>query len=174
VVLAVDNASFRRPTGIYFGKDLVDDLVAFRIDRASFIGPDSQDAARFQYATCLVKKMLDIEPVKCLRDGNQVDRVRIDARRLGDRNPKFYLSMRIGRGDLLVAGVRRHDLLEERGKGPCGLAVASGAVPRKRMLVTECCQVGEQRFRIAGPMRSIAASVAGKMILEADVGRCRY
>ncbi len=77
--MAVNNASLWRPAGIDFGKDLVDDLVAFRIDRASFIGPDSQDAARFQYAACLVKKVLDIEPVECLRNGNQVDRIRIDA-----------------------------------------------------------------------------------------------
>lgn len=142
--MAVNNASFWRPAGIDFGKDLVDDLVAFRSYRASLIGPDGQDAARFQYAACLVKKTLDIEPVECLRDGNQVDRIHVDARRLGERYAKFYLSMRLGRGDLLVAGVCGHHLLEKRGKGPCGLAVAGGAVPRKRMLVTECCQVGEQ------------------------------
>jgi len=75
---------------------------------------------------------------------------------------------------LLVAGVRCCDLLEERGKGTCGLAVAGGAVPRKFVFLTAICEESEQRFRIAGPMRSIAASVAGKMIVEADVGRCRY
>jgi len=74
--------------------------------------------------------------------------------------------VRIGRADLLIAGVRCHNLLEKRRKGSCGLAVASGAVPREFMLVTKCCQEGEQRFRIAGPMCGIAAGVAGKMILE--------
>ncbi len=82
--------------------------------------------------------------------------------------------MRIGRGDLLVAGVCGHHLLEERGKGSCGLAVAGGTVPRKFVFLTAICEESKQRFRIVGPMRSIAASVAGKMILEADVGRCRY
>jgi len=38
------------------------------------------------------------------------------------------------------------------------------------MVVTTVRQEGEQRFRIAGPMRGVAAGMAGKMILEVDVG----
>ena len=108
--------------------------------------------------------------MECLRNGDQVNRFRVDARGRGRRNPKFYLSVRVGRADLLIAGVRCHDLLEKRRKGSCGLAIAGGAVPREFMLVTKCCQEVEQRLGIAGPMRGIAAGVAGKMILEADVG----
>ncbi len=104
--------------------------------------------------------------MECLRNGDQVNRFRVDARRLGRRNPKFYVSVRIGRADLLIAGVRCDDLLEKWRKGSCGLAIASGAVPREFMPVTKCCQEGEQRFGIAGPMCGIAAGMAGKMILE--------
>jgi len=166
MIVAFDNVSFRRPVGFDLGKYFLENLVALGTYMASFIGPDGQYAAWPQYPACLVKESLHVEPVECLGDSNQVDRLRIDARRLGRRNPKFYLSMRIGRGDLLFASVRCHDLLEKRGKGACGLAIAGGAVPRELMLAAKCCQEGEQRFRIAGSMRGIAAGVTGKMILE--------
>ena len=74
---------------------------------------------------------------------------------------------------MLIAGVCCRDLVEKRRKGSCGLAIAGGAVPREFMLFTKCCQEVEQRLGIAGPMRGIAAGVAGKMILEADVGVMR-
>jgi hypothetical protein len=105
-----------------------------------------------------------------LCNGNQVNRACIDTGGFRGRNAKFYLWVWVRRGDLLVARVRCQDVLEVRGEGARGLAVAGGAVPRKLMVLTKCCQEGKQRFRIAGPVRSVAAGVTGKMILEADVG----
>ncbi|MCH8070369.1 MAG: hypothetical protein IIA09_00355 [Proteobacteria bacterium] len=58
-------------------------------------------------------------------------------------------------------------------RGARGLTVTRGAVPRKLMPDTLVHQEDEQRFRIAGPVRSVAAGVAGKMILEADIGFMR-
>ncbi len=108
-----------------------------------------------------------------LCNGNQVNRAGIDAGGFRGRNAKCYLWVWVRRGDLLVARVRCQDVLEVRGEGARGLAIAGGAVPREFMVLTKCCLKGKQRFRIAGPVRSVAAGVAGKMILEADIGFMR-
>lgn len=168
--MALDNVSLRWPAGFDLGKDFLDNFGALRTYNASFIG---QDAAWPQYAACLFEETLDVEPMQGLCNGNQVNRAGIDAGGFRGRNAKFYLWMWLRRGDLPLARVRCQDVLEVRGEGARGLAVAGGAVPRELMILTKCCQKGKQRFRIAGPVRSVAAGVAGKMILEADIGFMR-
>ncbi len=168
-VVPLHNFSLRWPVGFDLGKNFVQNLVALRTDTASFIGPQGQDTAWLHNAACFVEEALDIEPVECLRDRNQVDRIGIDTRRFGSCYAKFYLWVWLRRGDLLLTGIRCQDVLEERGKGARGLAIAGSAVPREIMILAKCRQEGEQRIRIAGPVRGVAAGVAGKMILEADV-----
>ncbi|MCH8336721.1 MAG: hypothetical protein IIC61_12630, partial [Proteobacteria bacterium] len=69
-----------------------------------------------------------------------------------------YLRVWLLRGDLLVARIRCHDVVEEQGKGARRLAIAGSTVPRKLMLDTLVHQESEQRIRIAGPVRGIAAA----------------
>ena len=72
--MALHDVSFRWPVGFNFREDLLDERVTRRIGLATFVAPDGQQAARFEDPNGLREEPLNIEPVQCLSDSDQVDR----------------------------------------------------------------------------------------------------
>ena len=73
--MALDNISFRRPVRFNFREDFLDEHITRRIGFAVLIAPDGKQAARLEDSNSLREESINVEPVQCLSDSDQVNRV---------------------------------------------------------------------------------------------------
>src|SRR2546430_14889058 len=76
----LNECAFRRPERPdHFIVVAIYDLIDRRFDRQQIVSRSSENAIRFQYALRFLIKAVEIEPVQCLCDHDQIYRPRIDA-----------------------------------------------------------------------------------------------
>ena len=115
-VSVLDMHALWRPISAYrFVVEAIQHLLQLgMVDLQTVIAPCSDDAVRFQYTLCLGIELGQVEPVQCLRDGDDIDGVIGQAAGLGRRHAIFDIGKRRCRSQLRAADVRPQHLFEAR------------------------------------------------------------
>jgi len=130
-VLVLDDCPFRRPVVLNLGEDIQHDRIDVIVNDAILITPECEDSAGFQHPIRFNKERVDVEPVQCLGDRDQIDGTVRQSGVLGSRDAIVDVTGFVRRVDLLFAGVRRDNLGEMRNQRSSRLPVSRRAVPRQ-------------------------------------------
>jgi len=129
------------------------------------VAPKREHASVLQHVVRFAPEGREIEPVDGLSDGDQIDRVTLETRILGGREPIVDRRMRRSRGQQLATDVRGNDFRKMRSETDCRLSAPGGAIPREIMLTALLMEVVEQRQRITEASPVIGRGDRGEMIL---------
>jgi len=123
-----------------------------RIENRIAVSPNRNRSARSDDALGFAKKSVGVEPVKRLRNCDQIDRFVGQPARLRGGNSIFDVTGGFGLGELLRARIRRNDAIEVFGKTARRLAVSGTAVESYAVRARQARNEIKQRLRIFGPV----------------------
>jgi len=112
----LDEDPLRRPEFPDIRVDARNQRVDLIVDDAVLVAPESQQTIRLHDSSGFGEKRVDVEPVQCLRNRNEIDRAGIEARVLGTRHPELDVAGTARGCKLLLARICRYDAPEVAGQ----------------------------------------------------------
>jgi hypothetical protein len=166
-VLLVHPAPLGRPVGT---GDLVREKVHLRVDARidprQVVGPERHGPPGREHPLDLGEEALEVEPVKGLRRGDEVDGAVRQPRGLRRSHAVLDARVRGGVLELRRARVGRDDALEKLGEAERRLAVAGATVESEMVRAGETGDGGDEIARIARPEGGVGGGVPGEVVFE--------
>src|SRR5688500_3392615 len=143
--------------------DLVEHVI---VENRISVTPHDNCASGHDYSPHFVVERLHIEPVQCLRDGDEIDRVFCESTVVGWSNAILDTRMRDRLGYLLRARIGCDYMLELLRKPDCRLASPRRAVPCEPPLRDKACDPVHELVGVSRAIPRVERGSLGEQVPE--------